>query len=136
MYTKNELLKLTNYVKMIFMIFKEFITFLGTSNLAETSHFYQDILGLTLYKDQDVCLIFHINNQSKIGFCEHIPVVHKDKSPILTLVTENVDKIYSKIIECGLDNIEKPRINKKFNIYHFFFKDPNGYTIEIQKFLD
>ena len=121
---------------MSFIRFKEFITFLGTEDLEKTSNFYINILGLSLYKDQGKCLIFSINNQSKIGFCKHMAVVHKDKSPILTLVTENVDKTYNKLIECGLDNLEKPKINKKFNIYHFFFKDPNGYTIEIQKFLD
>ena len=53
---------------MSFMEFKEFITFLGTKDLKKTSNFYQNIIGLTLYKDQDVCLIFNINNQSKIGF--------------------------------------------------------------------
>ena len=118
------------------MMFKEFITFLGTNNLKSTSHFYQNILDLTLYKDQKICLIFNVNEQSKIGFCEHIPVVHDEKSPIITLVIEDVDQIYNDLIKKGLKIAEKPKMNKKFNIYHFFFKDPNGYTIEIQKFLD
>jgi len=118
------------------MPFKEFITFLGTNDLNKTSNFYEHILGLTLYKDQDACLIFNINNQSKIGFCKYMSIIHDDKSPILTLVTEDVDKYYNKLIKAGLNIEEKPQINRKFNIYHFFFKDPNGYTIEIQKFLD
>ena len=118
------------------MVFKEFITFLGTKDLKATSDFYQNILGLTVYKDQGVCLIFNINEQSKIGFCSHTSVIHDEKSPIITLVTEDVDEIYNKIINAGLHIKEKPRINQKFNIYHFFFKDPNGYTIEIQNFLD
>ena len=74
------------------MQFKEFITFLGTKDLNKTSNFYQNILGLTIYKDQNVCLIFNINNQSKIGFCEHMSVIYDDKSPIITFVTEEVDK--------------------------------------------
>jgi len=118
------------------MQFKEFITFLGTNDLKKTSNFYQNILGLTLYKDQKICLIFHINKQSKIGFCKHIPVIHDDKSPIITLVTEEVDEVYNKLINKGLKIAESPKLNKKFNIYHFFFKDPNGYTIEIQRFLE
>ncbi len=121
---------------MTFMPFKEFITFLGTNDLNKTSNFYQHILGLTLYKDQGVCLIFNITNQSKIGFCEHMSIIHDDKSPIITLVTEDVDRYYQKLIKTGLNIGKKPQINRKFNIYHFFFKDPNGYTIEIQKFLD
>jgi len=118
------------------MKFNDFITFLGTEDLKKTSQFYQNILGLTLYKDQKACLIFHINKQSKIGFCEHIPVIHDNKSPIITLVTENVDYVYNNLIEKGLTIEESPRLNEKFNIYHFFFKDPNGYTIEIQRFLE
>lgn len=118
------------------MTFKEFITFLGTKDLKITSNFYQNIIGLTLYKDQGVCLIFDVNKQSKIGFCKHMAVLHKDKSPILTFITGNVDEIYNKLVNLGLEIKEKPQINQKFNIYHFFLKDPNGYTIEIQKFLD
>ena len=121
---------------MIFMIFKEFITFFGTKNLKKTSDFYQNTIGLTLYKDQGVCLIFDVNNQSKIGFCEHMAVIYKEKSPIITFIADNVDEIYNKLINSGLDIKEKPKINHKFSIYHFFLKDPNGYTIEIQKFLD
>jgi len=49
---------------------------------------------LTLYKDQGYCLIFNINYQSKIGFCKHISIVYDDKSPIITLVTEEVDEQY------------------------------------------
>jgi catechol 2,3-dioxygenase-like lactoylglutathione lyase family enzyme len=117
-------------------MFKEFITFLGTEDLKKTSEFYQNILGLILYKDQGVCLIFNINNQSKIGFCRHLPVIHNEKSPILTFVTDGVDELYTRITNTGLVISEKPKLNHKFNIYHFFIKDPNGYTIEIQKFLD
>jgi len=64
-------------------MFKEYITFLGTKDLKKTAHFYQNILGLTLYKDQKICLIFHINKQSKIGFCEHIPVIHDELSTMI-----------------------------------------------------
>ena len=117
------------------MLFKEFITFLVTNDLKKTANFYLNILGLTLYKDQKDCLIFNITKQAKIGFCEHIPIIHEEKSPIITLVSEDVDRIYENIIDENIYIKEKPKVNPKFNIYHFFFKDPNGYTIEIQKFL-
>ncbi|MFX0002059.1 MAG: VOC family protein [Candidatus Hermodarchaeota archaeon] len=118
------------------MKFKESITFLGTKDLEKTSQFYQNIIGLTLYKDQGVCLIFNVTINSKIGFCEHIPVVYQDKSPIITFITDDVDKIYNKLIKLKVNIKEKPKINEKFKIYHFFLKDPNGYTLEIQKFLE
>jgi predicted enzyme related to lactoylglutathione lyase len=117
------------------MKYDEFITFFGTNNLELTSEFYQNILGLTLYKDQKVCLIFNVTEQSKIGFCEHIPVLNDEKSPIITLVTEEVDEVYKKLVKSGLEISEGPKLNPKFDIYHFFFKDPNDYTIEVQRFL-
>ncbi|MFW9971749.1 MAG: hypothetical protein ACFFDF_16275 [Candidatus Odinarchaeota archaeon] len=82
--------------------------FLGTSDLKKTLKFYQDIMRLSLYKDQEVCLIFNIKNKSKIGFCEQMAVIYKDKSPIITFLTEDV----------------------------IFSNDPNGSTIKIQKFLN
>lgn len=118
------------------MKFKELITFLGTKDLKLTSNFYVDKLGLTLYKDQGICVIFNINKYGKIGFCEHMPILHNEKSPIITLVTEYVDEIFSRLVKNGISINEKPKYNQKFGIYHFFFKDPNGYTIEIQKFLE
>ena len=116
-------------------MFKKFITFLGTNDLKTTSNFYQNILGLTLYKDQKICLIFSVNKQSRIGFCEQLPVIHVDNSPIITLVTEEVDEVYNKLVNKGLIIAESPKSNKKLDIYHFFFKDPNGYTMEVQRFL-
>lgn len=49
-----------------------------------------------MYKDQGTCLIFNVTEQSKIGVCTHIPVIHDEKCPILTLITEEVDEIYKK----------------------------------------
>ncbi|MFX0146872.1 MAG: VOC family protein [Candidatus Hodarchaeota archaeon] len=118
------------------MRIQEFITFLGTKNLNNTAYFYQNVLGLKLYKDQGLCKIFNVTKESKIGFCSHMPIISADKGPILTLVVENVEEFYEKLINLGQEIPNPPKINPKFNIYHFFFYDPNGYTLEIQKFLD
>ena len=118
------------------MSYKELITFLGTKDLKKTSLFYKNILGLTLYKDQGICQIFNITSEAKIGFCTHMSIDVKDRNPIITLITDEVDKIYYKLIKAGVEIPDTPKLSKKFNIYHFFLKDPNGYTLEIQKFLD
>lgn len=115
----------------------EFITFLGTKNLQKTSHFYQNILELPLYKDQKgICKIFSITAESKIGFCKHMPVIFEEKCPILTLIVDDVDAVYKKLLDNDIAIEDAPKYNPTFNIYHSFFKDPNGYTIEVQKFLE
>ena len=100
------------------MEFKESITFLGTKDLIKTSNFYQNILGFTIFKDQKICLIFNINDKSKIGFCEHMKVFQDEKSPIITFVTEEVDETYNRLINAGVIIAEKPKVNHKFHIYH------------------
>ena len=118
-------------------MYNEFILFLGTENMESTSKFYQNILNMPLYKDQKgICKIFSISNESKIGFCSHMPVTFKEKSPIITLIVDEVDKMYKQLLDNDIEIKEPPQYNETFNIYHFFLEDPNGYTIEVQKFLD
>lgn len=114
---------------------QESIVFLGTDKMEETHNFMTEFLNLSLYKDQGLCRIYDLTENSKIGFCQHMAITNQDKSPIITLIVEDVDKYYQGLIKKGLDIKEKPQINEYFKIYHFFIKDPNGYTIEIQKFL-
>jgi catechol 2,3-dioxygenase-like lactoylglutathione lyase family enzyme len=116
-------------------VYQEFILFLGTDKLEETDHFYRNVLQLDLYKDQKKCRIYKINDHSSIGFCTHIKITAEEKSPIITLVTDDVDAIYKRLKDQGINLLHEPQVNEQFNIYHFFFKDNNGYTIEIQKFL-
>lgn len=111
------------------------IIFLGTDNLKKTHEFYQGKLGLELIKDQKVCKIYRITEQASIGFCEHIEPTVKEKSPIVTFLCDSVDDAYNNLKDKALIINEPPKINEKFNIYHFFIKDPNGYTLEFQKFL-
>lgn len=116
-------------------MYNEFIMFLGTDNLKETGRFYREILELELYKDQKTCMIYKINKNASIGFCTHISKTIDVKSPIITLIVDDVDQVYIKLKGKGANIESKPRVNEKFNIYHFFLKDNNGYTIEIQRFL-
>ncbi|NLA70822.1 MAG: VOC family protein [Clostridiaceae bacterium] len=116
-------------------MYQEFILFLGTDDLKETDHFYRTQLGLGLYKDQKTCKIYKINEASSIGFCTHLNKTIDGRSPILTLIVDDVGQVYERLQDQGADLEGKPVKNEQFNIYHFFFKDNNGYTIEIQKFL-
>ncbi|HKL41945.1 MAG TPA: VOC family protein [Clostridia bacterium] len=112
------------------------IIFLGTNDLEKTDVFYQKIIGLELIKDQKVCKIYQITEGASIGFCEHIQPTVKEKSPIVTFLCDSVDDTYEILKDKGLTINEAPKTNEKFNIYHFFIEDPNGYTLEFQKFLE
>lgn len=117
------------------MMYKEFILFLGTEDLEETDNFYRNLMGMDLYKDQGQCRIYKVNEGSYLGFCTHIKKTREEKSPIITLVVDDVDKVYEILRSKDIETETKPQENKKFKIYHFFLKDNNGYSVEIQKFL-
>ena len=116
-------------------LWKGSIVFFGTKDLKKTHEFYSDIFGLKLYKDQKNCLIYDVKGGGMIGFCKHLERIQVYKSPIITLLTDDVDKIFNLVVEKKYNPITSPEKNEKYNIYHFFMKDPNGYTLEIQKFL-
>lgn len=116
--------------------FEQFVAFYYTADLAQTVNFYQKILGLELALDQSSCKIFKINPNAFIGFCEKSKLIPFSYSCIITLVTEKVDQEFESLIQKGVEVLKTPTLNKEYNIYHCFIKDPNGYKIEIQQFLD
>ena len=117
------------------------ITFLYTHDLAETARFYEDVFGLTLWRDQTTCRIYQVTSEAYLGICERETVPDPPAGPgsdrlILTIVTEDVDSWYEMLSARGVSFAKAPAINPAYNIYHCFCRDPNGYLIEIQSFLD
>lgn len=112
------------------------IGFYGTHKIEETHWFYANVLELPLALDQDACRIYAVPGGGYIGFCEHLAVCHTWKSPIITLLTAHVDQIYQRLQQAGVATVTEPQRNTQFNLYHFFVRDPAGYTVEIQQFLD
>jgi catechol 2,3-dioxygenase-like lactoylglutathione lyase family enzyme len=112
------------------------ITFLYTRDLAETAYFYEEILGLPLKLDQGGCRIYQVSRDGYVGFCQRGGPVEGTEAPvIITLVTANVDTWYTQLSARGVEFEKAPAVNPRYNIYHCFLRDPNGYLIEIQRFL-
>ena len=112
------------------------IPFFGARDLETTHRFYTEVLGLSLYKDQGLCRIYEVSPGAWIGFCTHHPVVPPELSPMITLLTADVDQVHRRLEAAGIETDGPPRVNPRFRIYHFFALDPNGYKVEIQRFLD
>lgn len=112
------------------------ITFCYTRDLAATSSFYEDMIALPLVVDQGACRIYRVAAQAYLGFCERDYAITSPDGIILTLVTEAVDEWYHHLSSLGVEFQKAPAINDEYGIYHCFARDPNGYLIEIQRFLD
>ena len=113
------------------------ITFLYTNNLTTSARFYEDKLGLKLWLDQGSCRIYSVCGSAYLGLCQ----TSETSTPppdgtgvIFTLVTPQVDEWYEYLKKFGVEFEKPPTLNEKYNIYHCFLRDPNGYLIEIQRF--
>ncbi|BAY49575.1 glyoxalase/bleomycin resistance protein/dioxygenase [Scytonema sp. HK-05] len=114
------------------------ITFLYTQDLATTTRFYEDTLGLELWLDQGSCRIYSVSGSAYLGLCQvgetSIFPTDKQSNVIFTLVTQQVDEWFEYLKERGVEFEKPPILNEKYKIYHCFLRDPNGYLIEIQRF--
>ena len=111
------------------------ITFLYTDNLETTAEFYEEKVGLELKLDQGSCRIYTVNDGAFVGFCTR----QSGPSPagvIFTLVTDDVDGFCDELSGRGVEFEEPPNHNDEYDIHHAFFRDPNGYLIEVQRFDD
>lgn len=116
----------------------EQITFLYTTDLAATADFYENIIGLDLWRDQGICRIYKVSADGYLGFCERSDASTEHPDVIFTIVTpekSGVDKWYEFLREKGVEFEKAPAANPKYKIYHCFLSDPNGYLIEIQWFV-
>ncbi len=111
------------------------ISFFYTLDLEVTAHFYEQVMGLPLYKDQGDCRIYQVSEAAYIGFCQREKTPVKPQGIIICLVTPEVDAWYEQLRGQGVPFEKPPTLNRKYNIYHCFLRDPNGYLIEIQRFL-
>jgi catechol 2,3-dioxygenase-like lactoylglutathione lyase family enzyme len=111
------------------------ITFLKTADLESTTRFYTQILGLPQVLDQGTCRIFRLRPGAYLGFCSS-EAAPEQPCVILTLVVEDVDGACAELRRAGVPIEVEPRVNERYQIYQCFARDPNGYMLEIQRFLD
>ena len=116
--------------------FEQQVTFLYTADLGATAAFYEETLQLPLVLDQGACRIYLVSGDAFLGFCESGRAPEKPEGVIITLVSLDVDGWYQRLCDQGVEFEKPPAISPKFNIYHCFLRDPNGYLLEIQTFLD
>ena len=112
------------------------VTFLYTRDLATTAQFYEQTMGLPLALDQGTCRIYRVGADSYLGFCQRKDAPARPDGIILTIVTQEVDRWRHYLQAQGIEFEKPPTFNPGYNIYHCFLRDPNGYLIEIQQFLD
>ena len=111
------------------------VTFLTTDDLERSEHFYGEVLGLEMVLDQGVCKIYGVSRDAFLGVCVSKQESGPHEDVVITLVSNQVDAWHKYLVDKDVLIEKAPNHNEKFNIYHLFLRDPNGYLLEIQEFL-
>ncbi len=112
------------------------ITFFNVQDLEITKQFYEDLLGFDLILDQGSCRIIRTVGNGLLGYCSGSNRIIGGDGVLITLVTPRVDEWYEYLVSRGVTITNPPQYNPDYKIYHFFFRDPDGYQLEIQEFRD
>jgi catechol 2,3-dioxygenase-like lactoylglutathione lyase family enzyme len=116
--------------------FEQVVFFIFVDDLERSSAFYGETLGLKMVLDQGACRIYQAAPNSFLGVCSHRKPPEDRSAVILTLVSDDVDGWSDYLLPFGLEFEKPPQLYEKFNIYHLFVRDPDGYLVEIQQFRD
>jgi len=106
------------------------IIFFKTKMLDKLEDFYSNEIGCTIWMKQADCTIFKHGNLL-FGLCQ------RETADIDSMITffydtrDEVDQFYGKFKSIAAS---EPVDNKKYNIYQFFAKDPEGRNLEFQCF--
>lgn len=112
------------------------ITWVYCKDLNHTAAFYRDMLDLPQWRDAGAAQIFEAGPNAYIGVCQEFE--NRRANPdggMITLLRQDVDGWYARLADKGAKLHGPPTTIEQFGIYSFFCEDPNGYVIEVQRFL-
>ncbi|MCP4305044.1 MAG: VOC family protein [bacterium] len=111
------------------------VTFLLVEDLERSTRFYQEAFGLEIVLDQGDCRILRVTDTAFVGICEREGPRDTD-AVLVTFVTDDVDGYHRKLVTTGVPCEKDPQLNATYNVYHAFYRDPDGFLVEVQRFLD
>ncbi|CDN49098.1 VOC family protein [Neorhizobium galegae] len=111
------------------------ITFFYYEDIHAVAPFYENVLGFELVLDQGLARIYRIAGKCYLGIVDgkrgHLK--HQEKSAVLlTIVAQDVEGWHKRMKEAGVKGLSE--MLRGTYCEHFFFEDPAGYAIEIQRF--
>ena len=112
------------------------VMFLPTDSHQKIIDFYEGVLGLELVRDQKLCRIYKTGPSSYLGFCERGYTIPTDFRVVITLLIDDVDGVYKLLKLRGITTESESELRERINVYQFFVRDPNGYLLEVQRFIE
>lgn len=125
--------------------FVQSVTFLYAADPAASRRFYEEILGLPMVLAQggDTCLAYATapGGRAFLGICRargprELTNPRTPGGVVFTLVTPDVEAWHARLSAAGVEVLGPPERSEEYGITGFFFRDPDGYLLEIQRFED
>ncbi|MEO0820790.1 MAG: VOC family protein [Pseudomonadota bacterium] len=113
----------------------QLITFLYTDARERSVAFYRDVMGLRVIIDQGETVIFQVIGGAYLGVSS---LAHRPRGTDGVMVTfvVDVDAEYARLTDLGVAFEKPPALYVEGTVYGAFFRDPDGYRLEIQEFRD
>ena len=111
------------------------ITFFYYADIQVVAPFYERTLGFELVLDQGLARIYRVAPNNYFGIVDgnkgHLK--HQlESAALFTIVAEDVEGWHVKLAKAGVPGLTELRRGTYCD--HFFFRDPGGYALEIQRF--
>jgi len=119
--------------------FGQAITFLYAVDPAASRRFYAETLGLKLVLDQGSCAIFAVNDRAFLGVCRaggprDAGDPRREGGVCFSFVTDDVEAWHARLVAAGVAVDGPPTLHAAYGVTGFFFRDPAGYLLEVQRF--
>jgi catechol 2,3-dioxygenase-like lactoylglutathione lyase family enzyme len=116
------------------------VTFLYARDPEASWRFYEEVLGLPLVQDQGLCRIYGVGgDRGFVGVCRARAERASDNprvegGVVFTMVARDVEGWHDYLKARGVTIAAPPGYSETYRVTSFFFHDPAGYTLEIQRF--
>lgn len=114
------------------------ITFLYYADLEPAARFYGEVLGLPLVEDQGWAKIYRVAEGAFVGIVAGERGFHRPQpssAVLVTWVVEDVHAWYEALRAAGVRILRDLARHEDIGVECFFFEDPGGYALEMQRFL-
>lgn len=112
------------------------LVFLYTDDLPRAARFYGETLELPLAMDQGSCKLFRTAPGAVLGVCDLAHRERGTKGITVSFLVADVDATYAALAAKGVVFEGPPRTGTSGLVRGAFFRDPDGYRLEIQSFTD
>ncbi len=113
------------------------ITFFYYDDILAIAPFYEQVLGFELVQDQGLARVYRVAGNCYFGIVDgqrgHLRTQPKSAA-LLTISSEDVAGWHAKLKAAGVPKLTE--IARGTFTEHFFFEDPAGYALQIQRFPD